>query len=77
MLEQLLNIIMDVDHAAAEKEVVKMIKNGPKCEEPGWEVHPPGCGNVWWLGEVAREIFQHTSRRIAAGIAVCYDIFPL
>ena len=40
-----------VGHAAAEKEVVKRIKNYPKSVQGIWMgVHSPGCRDIWWLG---------------------------
>ena len=56
---------------AAEKEVVKMTKNGLKWAELGWECIPLAVETYggWPWGERAQEAFNRTSRRLAVGSA--------
>ena len=56
-----------VGYLAAEKEVVKMTKNGPKCMELGWECIPLAVETYCSWGEKAQKTFNRTSRRLAVG----------
>ena len=58
-----------VGYSAAEKEVVKMTKNGLKCAELRWECIPLAVETYGSWGEKAQETFNRTSRRLAVGSA--------
>ena len=58
-----------VGYSAAEKEVVKMTKNGPKCAKLGWECIPLAVETYGGWGEKAQEMFNRISRRLAVGSA--------
>ena len=56
-----------VCHAAAEKEVAKMIKYSPECRDFGWECVPLAVATYGGWREKAIHTFQCTSRRLGVG----------
>ena len=59
-----------VGYSAAEKEVVKMAKNGPKCAELGVGVHSPGCRDIWWLGREGPGNVQPDQQEVGSGLSL-------
>ena len=55
--------------AAAQKEDVKLTKNGPNCNELGWECIPLAVETYDGWGEKAHETLMCSSRRLAVGSA--------
>ena len=58
-------------YLAAEKEVVKMTKNGPKCAELGWDRIPLAVErDIWWLGREGPGNFQPYKQEVGSGLSI-------
>eukprot|EP00731_Ephydatia_muelleri_P027992 Em0019g865a len=58
-----------VGFAAAHKEELQSVNNGPKCKELGWECIPQAVETYGGWGEKACETFKRTCKRLAVGSA--------
>ena len=59
-----------VGYSAAEKEVVKMTKNGPKCAELGWGCIPLAVETYGGWGEKGQEMFNRDQQEVGSGLSL-------